>query len=41
MWEEYELTPNNVKEYKKPENIQATQKKVLTLRKELKELRKC
>ena len=22
MWEEYELTPNNVQEYKKPDNVQ-------------------
>ena len=41
MWEEYELTPNNVVDYKKPENVSATQKKVNSLRKELKELRKC
>ena len=40
MWEEYELTPNNVVDYKKPENVSATQKKVNSLRKELKELRK-
>ena len=38
MWEEYELTPNNVPEYKKPENVSVTQKKVNSLRKELKEL---
>ncbi len=38
MWEEYELTPNNVPEYKKPENVALTQKKVNSLRKELKEL---
>lgn len=39
MWEEYELTPNNVgEEYKKPENIALTQKKVNGLRKELREL---
>ena len=36
MWEEYELTPNNVQDYKKPENVQLTQKKVNRLRK-----RKC
>ena len=41
MWEEYELTPNNVVDYKKPENVSTTQKKVNSLRKELKELRKC
>lgn len=38
MWEEYELTPNNVKEYKKPENVQLTQKKVKNLRADIKEL---
>ena len=38
MWEEYELTPNNVQEYKKPDNVQLTQKKVNELRKELREL---
>lgn len=38
MWEEYELTPNNVLEYKKPDNVQLTQKKVNELRKELREL---
>ncbi len=39
MWEEYELTPNNVQdEYKKPENISLTQKKVNSLRTEIKGL---
>ncbi len=40
MWEEYELTPNALKDeqYKKPENIQLTQKNVNNLRKELREL---
>ena len=38
MWEEYELTPNNVKDCRKPENVAETQKKVNSLRKELKEL---
>ena len=38
MWEEYELTPNNVKDCRRPENVQLTQKKVNGLRKELKEL---
>ena len=41
MWEEYELTPNNVVDYRRPENISLTQKKVNSLRKELRELRKC
>ena len=39
MWEEYEITPNTIKEeYKKPDNIALTQKKVNTLRKDLREL---
>ena len=38
MWEEYELTPNNVVDYKKPENVQLTQKKVKDLRTEIKNL---
>ena len=38
MWEEYELTPNNVGEYKKPENVQLTQRRVNSLRTEIKEL---
>lgn len=38
MWEEYELTPNNVKEYKKPDNVSVTQRKVNRLRIEIKEL---
>ncbi len=38
MWEEYELTPNNVVDYKRPDNIQLTQKKVKDLRNEIKEL---
>ena len=38
MWEEYELTPNHVGEYKKPENVALTQKKVNHLRTEIKEL---
>ena len=35
MWEEYELTPNNVKDYKKPENVSLTQKKVNNLRSDI------
>ena len=31
MWEEYELTPNAVKDYKKPENVANTQRKVNVL----------
>ena len=38
MWEEYELTPNNVKDCRRPENVLLTQKKVNSLRKELREL---
>lgn len=38
MWEEYELTPNQVGEYKKPDNVSLTQKKVNHLRTEIKEL---
>ena len=38
MWEEYELTPNNVVDYRKPDNVQLTQKKVKDLRNEIKEL---
>ena len=38
MWEEYELTPNAVQDYKKPENVALTQKNVNSLRRELREL---
>lgn len=39
MWEDYEMTPNNVgEEYKKPENISETSKKVKQLRDEIKNL---
>ena len=39
MWEDYEITPNNVgEEYKKPENVQATTRKVKSLRDEIKSL---
>ena len=38
MWEEYELTPNNAGEYKKPENVANTQKLVNSLRKQIKDL---
>ena len=38
MWEEYELTPNNVGDYQKPENVQNTQRRVNRLRTEIKEL---
>ena len=38
MWEEYELTPNNVGEVKKPDNVQQTQRRVNNLRTDIKEL---
>jgi len=38
MWEEYELTPNNVGEYKKPDNVSLTQRRVNQLRTDIKEL---
>lgn len=38
MWEEYELTPNNVESYRKPENVALTQRKVNQLRTDIKEL---
>ena len=38
MWEEYELTPNNATNYEKPENVQLTQKKVNSLRTEIREI---
>ncbi len=39
MWEDYEITPNNVgDEYKKPENIGETTKKVKRLRDDIKNL---
>ena len=38
MWEEYELTPNNIEGYSKPKNVQQTQRKVNNLRKDIREL---
>ena len=38
LWEEYELTPNNVESYTKPENVQETTKKVNSLRNKIKDL---
>ncbi len=38
MWEDYEITPNNAGDYKKPNNIQETTKQVKTLRDKIKEL---
>ena len=38
MWEEYEITPNNVTEYKKPTNASETSKIVNNLRNQIKDL---
>ena len=38
MWEDYELTPNNIGEYKKLTNVQETSKQVSKLRNEIKDL---
>ena len=38
LWEEYELTPNNVEEYQKPENVVNAQKQVNHLRNEIRDL---
>ncbi len=38
MWEEYELTPNTVENYKKPENVALTQKNVNSLRNDIRNL---
>ena len=38
MWEEYELTPNNAEQYQKPENVALTQKRVKSVRNEIREL---
>ena len=38
MWEEYELTPNNVGSYRRPENVSLTQRRVNQLRSDIKEL---
>ena len=38
LWEEYELTPNNVQNYTKPDNIVETTKKVNSLRSKIKDL---
>jgi len=38
MWEDYEITPNNAVEYKKPHNVQETTKQVKELRDEIKDL---
>ena len=38
LWEEYELTPNNATEYKKPDNVQQATKQVNSLRNKIKDL---
>ena len=38
LWIEYELTPNNVENYQRPENVLVTQRKVNELRTDIKEL---
>lgn len=38
LWEEYELTPNNLEGYEKPSNVQVAQKQVHHLRNEIKDL---
>ena len=38
MWDEYELTPNSAGDYKKPENIQTTQRRVNNLRNDIRDL---
>ena len=38
LWEEYELTPNAVTEYKRPDNIAQTQKEVNHIRNKIKDL---
>ncbi len=38
LWNEYEITPNNAREYKKPNNINQAQKEVNSLRNQIKNL---
>ena len=38
LWEEYELTPNATEEFPKPENVSATQKRVNSLRTDIRDL---
>ena len=38
LWNEYEMTPNNVGDYKKPDNVQTTQKEVNKLRNKIRDL---
>lgn len=38
LWNEYEITPNNTEEYRKPSNIAQAQKEVNSLRNKIKDL---
>ena len=38
LWNDYEITPNNAGEFKKPDNVQETQKKVNQIHSKIKEL---
>ncbi len=38
LWNDYEVTPNNAQDYKKPESVPATQKRVNELHKQIKDL---
>lgn len=38
LWDEYEMTPNNTGDYKKPDNVQNTQKEVNKLRNQIRDL---
>ena len=38
MWEDYEVTPNNAEEYRRPDNVQETTKQVKLLRDQIKDL---
>lgn len=38
LWSEYELTPNNVENYQKPNNVAVAQKQVNTIRNKIKDL---
>lgn len=38
LWDEYELTPNNAKDYEKPTNVQTTTKQVHKIRNQIKDL---
>ena len=41
LWNEYELTPNSVEGYEKPQNIAITTRRVNNLKQDIRELRKC